>query len=696
MAKKAALLITLFCFLFLTAFSTYPDAYQVSFLVQNTDEGEDEPTLITGSFEYTNDFVVETYYVEHAVGLIDMTGFVLRDQEWDIPVDGQVLGYMDLDAENNRATYRLSLPAVPLGEFNDVDNDGVKEKGLQIFTVAYNPNLTGGVFSEGDDRSLGWPGYLASVKTDNENQNELIGGKLVIWAADGEQEFPTGWGADGLLFTADDPVASIPAGYSIVDLDSDPFLFSRESNPDLTLYEPDDIKVKDFSNQTYVDSLDNMFSIIRKEYAFNGIAGKEPDWDNLYEELAPRVANAQSTGEPYEYFLVLRDLALAFKDGHVSYDGGEYQGIYNEANILGGWGFAVQELEDGRVIAAFILPDGPAEKAGMQVGAEIVSFNGEPVLDALENVEAFQPQSTDFGLRHEQLVFLTRGGIGEQAEVEFINPQTDSLEEKTGFFGKLSRAILDLFRRNSSGEPRVESKKMNSIYELDSLFAVYQGGDVNEFVLPAEYSLLPSGVGYIKINSNYDDLGLLIRVVERALKTFQEQEVLGIVIDMRFNYGGAPMGLAGFLHDEVIPLGQLEYFSDKTGQFEPEGPEDKVYPNENQYRFDKMVLLVDQFCYSACEIEAYGFSQVPGMEVMGRFPTAGVEAETARGEFLLPEGMGFNIPTGRFTLPDGSIFLEGMGVQPTLRIPVTEESVLSGVDTTLEGAVEYILGDIKG
>ncbi len=104
-----------------------------------------------------------------------------------------------------------------------------------------------------------------------------------------------------------------------------------------------------------------------------------------------------------------------------------------------------------------------------------------------------------------------------------------------------------------------------------------------------------------------------------------------------------------------------------------------------------MVLLVDQFCYSACEIEAYGFSQVPGMQVMGQFPTAGVEAETARGDFKLPEGISVTVPTGRFVLQDGSIFLEGVGVIPDMDIPVDEESVLSTEDTVLNAAEEYIL-----
>ncbi|MDO9547290.1 MAG: S41 family peptidase [Pelolinea sp.] len=619
------------------------------------------PVLITGGFEYTNDFVVETYYVEHAVALLDMTGFVLRDKEWEMPVESQVLGFMDLDAGNNRATYRLSLPAVPSGEFNDVDNDNKKEQGLQIFAVGYNPNLTGGVFSEGDDRSMGWPGYLASVKTDSENKDEVKGGKLVIWAPDKDQEFPSGFGSDGLLFTDDDPVTSAPVGYSVVDLDTSPFSFDTDQTIDVTLYEPDDVAVKDFSELTYTEAFDAFYAVVRKEYAFNGFEDKQPDWDAVYADLKPKVAAAENERDAYAYYLALREFSLVFNDGHVGVNGGDFDYQYNESNILGGYGFSVRELDNGRVIVVYVFDGGPADQAGMQVGAELVSYGGEPVQTALENVKPFQPQSTDFGLRYEQTVFLTRGGIGELVSVTYKNPGG-----------------------------AVQTVEMVSIYEVDSLLAVYMGGPYDEFVLPSEYALLPSGVGYIKINSNYDDLGLLIRVFERALATFEEIGAPGIVIDMRQNTGGAPLGLAGFLYDQEIPLGQLEYYSDKTGQFEPDGPRDKVIPNENMYAFDKMVLLVDQFCFSACEIESYGFSQVPGMVVMGQFPTAGVEGETARGEFLLPEGIEFGIPTGRFTLPDGSIFLEGEGVQPTVRIPVDEYSVLSGEDVVLQQAINYI------
>ncbi len=648
------------------------------------DETEPQsPVKITGEFAYSNEFVVETYYVEHAVALLDMTGFVKRDKEWELPVNGQVLGYMKLDAENNRATFELSLPAQPQGLYNDVDQDNQTEQGVQIFTVGYSPNLTGDIFSTGDDRSLGWPSYLASVKTDSENQDEVTGGRLVIWADDGGQQFPGSFGEDGLLFTADDPQMDIPAGFSVIDLDSEPFTIIREREVALTLYEPTDIAVKDFSSQSYSDAFESMFAIASKEYAFNGVDGKQPDWDTLHDAVAPKIAQAEKDGDAYSYYLALRDFAMAFHDGHVGLSGGDLEAVYNQSTVLGGYGFAVRELDDGTVVVVYVQPAGPADQAGMQPGALITKINDVDVQTAIDNVPLFSPQSTDFGARHEKTVFLTRGAIDQKMTVEFTNP--DNSSQESGFFQNLMHKLF-------KSKPSAKTVELTSVYELDSLFAVFQGGSTDEYVLPIEYSYdAVSGIGYVRINSNYDDLGLAVRVFNRALKQFTEAGALGIVIDMRHNYGGSPLGLAGFLHDQDILLGQLEYYSDKTGKFEAEGPRDKVYPNQEQYRFDKMVLLVDQFCYSACEIEAYGFSQVPGMVVMGQFPTAGVEAETARGDFKLPAGIELTIPTGRFTLPDGGIFLEGQGVQPTVRLAVDQASVLSGQDTVLQAAFDHIL-----
>jgi len=621
------------------------------------------PARISGEFSYSND-IIEVYYIEQAVALLDMTGFIMRDEEWELPVDSQVLGYLDLDTENNTGTYSLSLPVYPAGELNDVDQDAAAEKGVQVFVVGYSPNLVGSPFSIGDDRSRGWPSYLTSVVTDSENDNEVIGGILVVWSPDDEQSFPSGFGDDGLLFTADDPVMDLDAGYSIINLDESPFEVIRDAEIEMTLHEPDDIAVKDFTSLSYTKAFDQMFEIVRNEYAFNGVEGKQPDWDVLYDEVAPLVKDAEKKNDDVAFYMALQQFVDAFKDGHVGLSGDIGQMLFYQ-QAVGGVGAAVRELDDGRVLVVYILEGSPADQEGIKVGDEITEVDGKPVTRAIDEVvPLFGPYSTDFGYRYDQAIFLLRGPSGTSVTLTYKNADNTS---KTATLARIE--------------------------EYDSLFATYIYSGLDTPILPVESEVINGNVGYVKINSNYDDLSLIIRLFERALQKFEEYGVAGIIIDLRQNSGGAPLGLAGFLYDGEIPMGQLEYYSDTTGKFEPDGPREKVIPNENQYSFDRMVLLVGNACFSACEIEAYGFSQVPGMTVMGQFPTGGVEAEVARGQFELPGGISLQIPTGRFTLEDGSIFLEGVGVVPDILLPVDESSVLSEEDTVLQDAIAVITGD---
>ena len=621
------------------------------------------PVMINGDFEYSNDFVVETYYVEHVVVLADMTGFILRDQEWELPIDSQVLGYVKVNTENNSGTFFLHLPAKPAGILNDVDNNGKKDSGLQIFAIAYSPNLYGDPFSIGDDKSLGWPSYLASVVVDNKNHQEVTGGKLVVWAPDGAEQFPTGFGEDGLLFTKDDPVGTLEPGYSVIDLDQKPFGISRAAEQTMTLYEPKDYAIKDYSTLSYPEAFDKMFEAVKKEYAFNGIEGKPPEWDKLYAELKPRVEEAEKNKDSAAFDIALRDYIYAFKDGHVGVDDGDIGNQYFTTQYGGGYGFAIRELDDGRVIVTFVMDGGPAALDSMQVGAEVTEVNGLSVSAAIGKVIPYSgPFSTEATKRYQQVRYLLRVPEGTEIAVKYTNPK---------------------------GTPKTATLKAINERQSFSFTSIYKGYDQN--ALPVEFHILDSGVGYIKINSNYDDLNLIIRLFERALKTFESNIVPGVIIDLRQNSGGSPLGLAGFLYDNEILEGQLEYFSEKTGKFEPEGPRDKVTPNENQYRFGKLALLVGPACISACEIEAYGFSQVPEITIVGEAATGGVEAEVARGQFLLPENFSLLVPTGRMTLPDGSLFLEGVGVIPTLKVPITEENALSSEDVVLKTAEKEIL-----
>jgi len=633
------------------------------------EQGE-QLTKLTGSFTVSNDFVIAVYAVEHAVMLYDLHGFVTRDLEWELPVESQALGFMAVDLDVPGGSYELSLPAQPLGTLNDVDNNGKTDSGVQIFATVYSPNIYGGPFSDGDDRSRGWPNYLASIKTDPENDDEVVGGKLVIWSPDGKQQFPTGFGADGLLFTADDPVAPVAAGYSVVDLDSDPFTVTQTAEADLPLYEPPDSAIKDFSQLSYTEAFEQMFQFVSTNYAFNGVEGKQPDWDKLYADLKPRTEAAEKAKDVAAFYFVIRDFAWAFKDGHVGMGGGAGDQAYSEAfqtATAGGYGFAIRELDDGRVLAMYLVADGPAEQAGMKLGAEITEFNGQPVKDAISAIVPWSlPHSMESDLRFQQQRYLLRAPLETEATLTFTNPGE---QPKTVTL----KAVAE----------RASFSRTSRYFNVDS-----------DYLQPVDFSILTQDnaqIGYIRINANYDDLNLLLRLFERALQQFEAREVAGIIIDMRYNSGGAPLGLAGFLTDQTIPTGQDEYYSDKTGKFEAEGLPGEIIANQNQYKFEKVVLLVAPTCASACEYDSYGFSQVPGAIVVGFEPTGGIFAEVSRGQISLPEGIFLQIPTGRTSMPDGSLFLEGQGVAPTLRIPVDETTIYREDDVVLDYGIRAVL-----
>ena len=251
------------------------------------------------------------------------------------------------------------------------------------------------------------------------------------------------------------------------------------------------------------------------------------------------------------------------------------------------------------------------------------------------------PFSTGFSEIYQKARYLLRAPVG--TETEFVFTKADGKQKTVKIIAASERAS----------------------YNVTS---IYKGFDPN--ALPVEFKILNSGIGYIKINSNYDDLNLIIRLFERAFKTFQNNQLPGIVIDLRQNSGGNPLSLAGFLFDKEIPLGQLEYYSEKTGKFEPDGPREKVTPYQEQYHLTGWLSWSVRVVPAHARSKLMDFSQVPGMMVFGETPSAGVEAEVGRGQFRLPEGISFQAPTGRFTLPDGSIFLEGKGVQLTNPVPV--------------------------
>ncbi len=629
-----------------------------SVLPRADSDDPNEPVVIHGEIPFTSPFFINTI-AEPFVLLEDEAGFVTRDREFEFPLAGQAIGPVEI-IDDTTLRYTLPLPAAPQATLVDVDNDGEEDTGLMVFAVAYWSNTWGGPFLEPRD-GHGWSTAYTSAITDPDNEDEIKGGTLLIWAPDDQQAFPTGFGDDGLLFTDDDPTASVPPGYSLVDLEATPFRVYKEPQPEITLIEGE-IAVNDFSDMDFGEAFEALFDKVAREYPFTD--EKVIDWDALRDEYVPRAAAARNNDE---YYRAVRDFTYAIPDAHV--------GVSFNAQVFfeeqgGALGMVLEELDDGTIVATEVLPALPAADAGIERGAEIVRWDGMPAGQALDGVQPyFGPYSTEHHRRRGQLQFLPRGEPGSRVEITFRNPggseQTVTLTRKVDY---------------------------------DSLFLTLAGFQDDELALPVEGQVLDeSGLGYVVVRTFSGDYNLLARLWEAFIDRLIEGEIPGLILDLRENGGGngaLARDFAGYFFDEEIILSQRSYYNDRTGEFELRGLPSRLEPAPLLYE-GPLAVLVSPDCISACEGFVHALTQGGRAIVVGHFPTSGAFGEVGRGQYDLPADLSLQFPTGRPETPDGRLLIEGEGITPDIIVPVTAASALGEVDAVLEAAITALLQQVR-
>jgi len=99
---------------------------------------------------------------------------------------------------------------------------------------------------------------------------------------------------------------------------------------------------------------------MKKEYAFT--EWRAVDWDALYREWAPAVADAEKKSDRAAYYRALRGYISAIPDGHIGIMPvtGEFGAKY--ADIGGSYGFSVTRLDSGKVIVSYVRSGSEAEK----------------------------------------------------------------------------------------------------------------------------------------------------------------------------------------------------------------------------------------------------------------------------------------------------------------------------------------------
>lgn len=148
------------------------------------------------------------------------------------------------------------------------------------------------------------------------------------------------------------------------------------------------------------------------------------DWEAKKKKYEPLFLQAEINHDPNLYYKTLRDYLFSFRDGHIEIAN---EHLYDDNNTFknevgGGVGISAVQLDNGKVLVSLLLAGSPADKSGIKLGAEIMSWDGKDVREALDQTSwSENPSATEGDRIQNQGRFLARAPIGKEIEVEFRN-----------------------------------------------------------------------------------------------------------------------------------------------------------------------------------------------------------------------------------------------------------------------------------
>lgn len=449
---------------------------------------------------------------------------------------------------------------------------------------------------------------------------------------------------------------------------------------------------EDLSTFSWTQAFDSLHAKISREYAFTD--WKNIDWARMNSQFRPAIVQAQANNDPEAYYTALRGYVNSIPDGHVSMTP-DYPVVLTQ-NIGGGFGLTLAELDNGQVVVTWIKDGGPASNAGIRVGAVILQWDGKAVSEAITQISiVFGPvAATTARQRYEQVRFLVRAPIGTDKIVTFRNPNAANSTAAT------LRAIDD--NQESLTRTAMEGRKP-------------QPGVPASVV---QQQILPGNIGYISVMAEIDlpssylgDHTPTLTQFQKAINDFIDQQVKGIIVDIRGNTGGSDQMAARFLgsfyENETLYEYQM-WYNALTGMFElrlRDETSQQFVPNQALYIVPEVktfngpvVALVDNACVSSGEGIALGIKNLPKGKIVGFYGTNGSFGMTG-GMALMPGEFLVKWPIGQSLDHNMVIQLDSQngigGVLPNVRVPMTLDNALraaSGQDVVLEYGLLTLAG----
>lgn len=287
-------------------------------------------------------------------------------------------------------------------------------------------------------------------------------------------------------------------------------------------------------------------------------------------------------------------LLRSLKDPYAQYyTKSEYEKLQRSySGSYSGVGIEITE-KSGKLTVTHVIKDSPAQKGGVRKGDELLSVDGKTV----DNVNK-----------------ASKAIVGEEG--------------------------TDVQLQLKRGGQKISVTLTRSEVEEDSVsYRYYSGTDGQK-------------IGYIKIRRFLDNTS---EDFQDAIDTITENEVDGIIIDVRDNSGGLKdEGVK--CADMLLPSGKILIEKDKNGK-------KKVSKSDGNEAEFKYVVLVNGGTASSAEIFAGAIKVNKGGKIIGS-KTYGKGVIQSIVE--LEDGSAYKYTTEEYLLPDGSS-IDGKGIQPDIK-----------------------------
>ena len=310
---------------------------------------------------------------------------------------------------------------------------------------------------------------------------------------------------------------------------------------------------------------------------------------------------------------------------------------------------ALLTTEDDYPIIVSVVPGGPAEKSG--------KIDPDDKIVAIKQLEEKEIEPVDVvGWRIDEVVQLIRGKAGTKLELEIIPAKTEDFSDRKWVI--LTREEVKL------EEQAVKSLVINLPYQNQNL-------KIGIIDLPAFY------IDFSAWRARDPNFRSSSKDVEEILERFNEENVDGVIVDLRGNSGGS-LYEANKLTGLFVSAGATLQVKESNGVIRPWGD-----PRAKQIWKKPMAVMVDRYSASASEIFAGAIQDYERGLIIGH-PTFGKGTvqqldDLTSGQLKLTESKFYRI-TGSG--------MQNKGVAPDIILPVTWDIQKSG-ESSLDSALPW-------